>query len=60
MQVLDRESSVLPGLASHGIVPESRAGLLMARSSLLVVRIVQTQVQIDFLAPVALMEEALA
>lgn len=42
--VLGRDSFVLPGLAIHGMVPESAVGVLMARSSLLVAMVVQAQV----------------
>lgn len=42
--VLGRDSSVLPGLAMHDVVPESAVGVLMAISGLLVARVVQAQV----------------
>lgn len=57
--VLGRDSSVLAGLAIHDMVPESSVGVLMARSSLLVARTVQAQVESGFPAQVARMEEAL-
>ena len=42
--VLGHDSSVLPGLAIPDMTPEPRAGLLVANSGLLLVRIVQAQV----------------
>ena len=58
-RVLSRDSSVLPGLAIHDIVPELRVGVLMARSNSLVARIVPDQVWGEFLVQVTRMEEAL-
>ena len=58
-RVLGHDGPVLPGLAIHDMVTESRVGLLMARSSSLVVRIAQAQVKCDFLVQEARMEEGL-
>lgn len=57
--VLGHECSVLPGLATRDMAPEPRIGSLMARSSLLVGRIVQARVKYNLLAQVARTEEAL-
>lgn len=59
MRVLSRDSSDLSGLAIHDRALGSPVGVLMARSSLLVARMVQVQVQSGFPAQVARMEEAL-